>query len=47
MPEEQKANLPLYVPSLALTYYVMPHNVTGLKTYELMLGHKVPTVCDA
>ena len=25
----------------------MPHSITGYQPYELMFGHKAPTVCDA
>ena len=25
----------------------MPHSITGYQTYELMVGHKAPTICDA
>ena len=25
----------------------MPHSVTGYQTYELMFGHKAPTICNA
>ena len=27
-------------------YNAMPHSVTGYQPYELMFGHKAPTVCD-
>ena len=44
--KEQKANWPLHVPSLVLTYNPMPHSITGYQPYELMFGCKAPTVCD-
>ena len=25
----------------------MPHDTTGYQPYELMFGHKAPTICDA
>ena len=25
----------------------MPHSITGYQPYELMFGHKAPTICDA
>ena len=28
-------------------YSAMPHSVTGYQPYELMFGHKAPTVCSA
>ena len=44
--KEQKANCPLHLPSLVFAYNTTPHSVTGYQTYELMFGHKAPTVCD-
>ena len=43
--EEQKANWPLHLSSLVFAYNAMPHSVTGYEPYELMFGHKAPTVC--
>ena len=45
--KEQKANWPLYLPSLVFAYNAMPHSVPGYQPYELMFRHKAPTVCDA
>ena len=45
--KEQKANWPLLLPSLVFAYNAMPHSVTGYQPYELMFGHKAPTVCNA
>ena len=45
--KEQKVNWPLHLSSLVFAYNVMPHSVTGYQPYELMFGHKAPTVCDA
>ena len=45
--KEQKANWPLHLPFLVFAYNVMPHNATGYQPYELMFGHKAPTVCNA
>ena len=43
----QKANWPLHLSSLVFAYNAMLHNVTGYQPYELMFGHKAPTVCNA
>ena len=45
--KEQKANWPLHVSSLVFSYNAMLHSVTGYQPYELLFGHKAPTVCDA
>ena len=42
--KEQKASFPLHVPILVFAYNANPHSVTGYKPYELMLGHKAPTL---
>ena len=44
--KEQKANWPLHLSSLMFAYNAMLHNVTGYQPYELMFGHKAPTVCN-
>ena len=44
--KEQKANWLLHLSSLVFAYNAMPHSVTEYQPYELMLGHKAPTVCD-
>ena len=43
----QKANWPLHLSSLLFAYNATPHSVTGYQPYELMFGHKAPTVCNA
>ena len=45
--KEQKNNWPLHLPSLVFAYNAMPHDTTGYQPYELMFGHKAPTVCNA
>ena len=45
--KEQKANWPLHLSSLVFVYNARPHSVTGYQPYELMFGHKAPTVCNA
>ena len=47
LPKEQKSNWPLHLPSLVFGYNAMPHNTTGYQPYELMFGHKAPTMCDS
>ena len=44
---EQKAKWPLHLSSLVFAYNATLHNVTGYQPYELMFGHKAPTICDA
>ena len=45
--KEQKANWPLHLPSLVFVYNATPHSTTGYQPYELMFGHKAPTICNA
>ena len=45
--KEQKENWPLHLSSLVFAYNVTPHSVAGYQPYELMFGHKAPTVCNA
>ena len=47
LPKEQKSCWPLHVPPLVFTYNAMPHSITGYQPYELMFGHKAPSICDA
>ena len=47
LPNQQKANLPLYIPSLGFAYNAMSHRITGYQPYELMFVCKAPAVCDA
>ena len=45
--KEQKDNWPLHLSSLVFIYNATPHSMTGYQPYELMFGHKVPTICNA
>ena len=45
--KEQISCWPLHVPSLVFSYNAMPHSITGYQLYELIFGHKAPTVCGA
>ena len=45
--KEQKDNWALHLPSLVFVYNAMLHSTTGYQPYELMFGHKAPTICDA
>ena len=47
LPKEQKSNWPLHLPLLVFAYNATPHDTTGYQPYELMFGHKAPTMCDA
>ena len=47
LPKEQKSCWPLHVLLLVFAYTATPHSITGYQPYELMFGHKAPTVCDA
>ena len=47
LPKEQKSNWPLHLPLLVFAYNAMPHDTTGYQPYELMFGHKAPTMCDS
>ena len=44
--KEQKDNWPLHLPSLVFAYNAMTHSTTGYQPYELMFGHKAPTICN-
>ena len=44
--KEQKDNWSLHLPSLVFAYNAMLHSTTGYQPYELMFGHKAPTICD-
>ena len=46
MLKEQTANWPLHIPWLVFAYNAMPHTITRHQSYELMFGHKAPTICD-
>ena len=45
--KEHKSNWPLHLPLLVFAYNAMPHDMTGYQRYELMSGHKAPTICNA
>ena len=47
LPKEQKSNWPLHLPLLVFAYNATPHDTTGYQPYELMIGHKAPTLCDS
>ena len=44
--KEQKSNWPLHLPLLVFAYNATPHDTTGYQPYELMFGHKAPTICN-
>ena len=45
--KEQKADWPVYIPSLVFAYNATPHLITGFQTYQLMFGHWAPALCDS
>ena len=47
LPKEQKSNWPLHLPVLVFAYNATPHDTTGYQPYELMFGHKAPTMCNS
>ena len=47
LPKEQKSNWPLHLPMLVFAYNSMLHSTTSCQPYELMFGHKAPTIYDA
>ena len=47
LPKEQKGDWPLHLPLLVFAYNAMPHDTTGYQPYELMFGHKAPTMCNS
>ena len=44
--KEQKADWPVYLPSLVFVYNATPHSTTGFQPYQLMFGRKAPAPCD-
>ena len=44
--KEQKADCPVYLPSLVFAYNTTPHSTTGFQPYQLMFGRKAPALCD-
>ena len=44
--KEQKADWPVYLPSLVFAYNATPHSTTGFQLYQLMFSHKAPAPCD-
>ena len=47
LPKEQKLDWPSHVPSLVFAYHATPHSITEYRPYELMYGHKAPTISVA
>ena len=47
LPKEEKSNWPLHLPLLVFVYNAMPHDTAGYQPYELMFGHKAPTMYDS
>ena len=45
--KEQKSNWLLHLPSLVFAYNATPHDTPGYQPYDLMFGHKAPTMCDS
>ena len=45
--KEQKADWPVYIPSLVFAYNATPHSTTGFQPYQLMFGCRVPAPCDS
>ena len=45
--KDQKANWPLHLSSLVFAYNATLHGITGYQPYELVFGHKAPTICNA
>ena len=46
MDREQKSNWPLHLSSLVFAYNATLHSVTVYQLYEVLFGHKAPTVCN-
>ena len=44
--KEQKADWPVYLPSLVFACNATPHSTTGFQPYQLMFGRKAPAPCD-
>ena len=47
LPKEQKSNWTLHLPLLVFAYNATPHDTTSYQPYELVFGHKAPTINDA
>ena len=47
LPKEQKSNWLLHLPLLVFAYNATPHDTTCYQSYDLMFGHKAPTICNA
>ena len=43
--KEQKADWPVYIPSLVFAYNATPHSTTGFQPYQLMFGRRAPAPC--
>ena len=46
MSKAQKADLPVYIPSLVFAYNVTPLSTTGFQPYQLMFGCRALAQCD-
>ena len=44
--KEQKADWPVYIPSLVFAYNATPHSTTGFQPYQLMFGRRAPAPCN-
>ena len=44
--KEQKANWPVYIPSLVFAYNATPHSTTGFQPYQLMFRRWALAPCD-
>ena len=44
--KEQKANWPVYIPSLVFAYNVTPHSTTEFQPYQLVFECRAPALCD-
>ena len=45
--KEQKADWPVYIPSLVFAYKATPHSTTGFQPYQLMFGCRAPAPCNS
>ena len=45
--KEQKADWPVYIPSLVFAYNATPHSTTGFQPYQLMFGCQALAPCDS
>ena len=45
--KEQKADWPVYIPSLVFAYNATPHSTTGFQPYQLMFGCQALALCNS